>query len=126
VLAVDSPYIFERGFPAAGTAERAYAAADLRRAIEAYKFFYPVVATEAVMQKGLAAGAMVNEARHCYGHRAITAELVIPNDGAKGVILAQGGMFGGWSIYVKNGHPRATPRQRAFQQVRRQLASGFS
>ena len=29
---------------------RAYAAADLRRAIEAYKFFYGTVATEAVMQ----------------------------------------------------------------------------
>jgi hypothetical protein len=34
----DSPYEFERGFPAADTAEKAYAAADLRRAIEAYKF----------------------------------------------------------------------------------------
>ena len=57
----DSPYKFERGFPAAGTAENAYDAADLRRAIEAYKFFYGTVATEAVMQQGLAAGAKVNE-----------------------------------------------------------------
>jgi hypothetical protein len=39
--ATDSLYEFERGFPAAGTTERAYDAADLRRAIEAYKFFYP-------------------------------------------------------------------------------------
>ena len=59
--AADSRYKFERGFPAAGTAEKAYDAADLRRAIEAYKFFYGTVATEAVMQQGLAAGAKVNE-----------------------------------------------------------------
>jgi len=57
----DSPYKFERGFPAAGTAEKAYDAADLRRAIEAYKFFYPTIGTEAVMQQRLAAGAKVNE-----------------------------------------------------------------
>jgi arylsulfatase len=30
---------------------------------------------------------------------------VIPEGGAKGVIVAQGGMFGGWSIYVKDGCP---------------------
>ncbi len=32
---------FERGFPTAVTAEKAHDAADLRRAIEAYKFFFP-------------------------------------------------------------------------------------
>jgi len=36
---------------------------------------------------------------------AVTAQLVIPKGGAKGVIVAQGGMFGGWSIYVKDGCP---------------------
>lgn len=35
--AAEPPYRFERGFPAAGTAARAYDASDLRRAIEAYK-----------------------------------------------------------------------------------------
>ena len=54
-------YAFERGFPAAGTADKAYDASDFRRAIEAYKFFYPTVATEAVMQQIVAAGAKVNE-----------------------------------------------------------------
>jgi hypothetical protein len=39
--AADSAYKFERGFPADDTAEKAYDASDLRRAIEAYKFFYP-------------------------------------------------------------------------------------
>ncbi|MGZ8136933.1 MAG: arylsulfatase [Methylococcaceae bacterium] len=32
----------------------------------------------------------------------ITAELDIPKKGAKGVILAQGGRFGGWSLYLDN------------------------
>jgi len=59
--AAGSAYQFERGFPAAGTAAKAYDTADLRRAVEAHKFFYGTVATEAVMQQGLAAGARVNE-----------------------------------------------------------------
>jgi len=59
--AADSPYKFDRGFPATGTAEKAYEAADLRRAIEAYKFFYLTIASEAVMQQGQAAGVKVNE-----------------------------------------------------------------
>jgi arylsulfatase len=35
----------------------------------------------------------------------ITAEVDIPQGGANGVILAQGGRFGGWSLYVKDGKP---------------------
>jgi hypothetical protein len=35
----------------------------------------------------------------------ITAELDIPAGGANGVILSQGGRFGGWSLYMKNGKP---------------------
>jgi len=33
----------------------------------------------------------------------ITAEIEIPEDGANGVIIAQGGRFAGWSLYVKDG-----------------------
>jgi arylsulfatase len=33
----------------------------------------------------------------------VTAEVVVPDRGAEGVIIAQGGRFGGWSIYTKNG-----------------------
>jgi hypothetical protein len=40
--------------------------------------------------------------------KTITAELVIPEDGANGVILAQGGRFGGWSLYMKDGKPTYT------------------
>ena len=35
----------------------------------------------------------------------ITAEVEIPKGGANGVILAQGGRFGGWSLYLKDGKP---------------------
>ena len=35
----------------------------------------------------------------------ITADLVLPQGVANGTILAQGGRFGGWSLYVKDGVP---------------------
>jgi arylsulfatase A-like enzyme len=35
----------------------------------------------------------------------ITADVQIPDGGANGVILAQGGRFGGWSLYLKDGKP---------------------
>jgi arylsulfatase len=35
----------------------------------------------------------------------ITADVEIPAGGADGVILAQGGRFGGWSLYMKGGRP---------------------
>jgi arylsulfatase len=38
----------------------------------------------------------------------ITAELEIPAVGADGAILSQGGRFGGWSLYVKDGKPAYT------------------
>ena len=38
----------------------------------------------------------------------ITADVEIPTGGANGVILAQGGRFGGWSLYFKDGKPTYT------------------
>jgi arylsulfatase A-like enzyme len=38
----------------------------------------------------------------------ITAEVEIPKGGATGVVLAQAGRFGGWSLYLKNGKPTYT------------------
>jgi len=38
----------------------------------------------------------------------ITAELDIPAEGANGAILSQGGRFGGWSLYMKDGKPAYT------------------
>lgn len=37
---------------------------------------------------------------------AITAEVVVPASGAAGVIVAQGGLTGGWSLYTKAGKPK--------------------
>ena len=38
----------------------------------------------------------------------ITAQVQVPRDGVRGVILAQGGRFGGWSLYLKDGKPTFT------------------
>ena len=39
---------------------------------------------------------------------AISADVEIPQGGANGVILAQAGRFGGWSLYMKDGKPTYT------------------
>jgi arylsulfatase len=36
---------------------------------------------------------------------AVTAEVDVPESGAEGVIIAQGGSVGGWSLYAKDGKP---------------------
>jgi len=37
---------------------------------------------------------------------AVTAEVVVPESGAEGVIVAVGGNIGGWSLYAKGGKPK--------------------
>jgi arylsulfatase len=37
--------------------------------------------------------------------KTITAEVEVPDDGGNGAILVQGGRFGGWALYVKDGVP---------------------
>ena len=37
--------------------------------------------------------------------KTITADIEVPAGGANGTIIAQGGRFGGWSLYVKDGVP---------------------
>jgi arylsulfatase len=37
--------------------------------------------------------------------KTITAEIEVPQSGANGTIIVQGGRFGGWSLYVKDGAP---------------------
>lgn len=37
--------------------------------------------------------------------KTITAELEVPAGGGNGAILVQGGRFGGWALYVKDGRP---------------------
>jgi arylsulfatase len=36
---------------------------------------------------------------------AVTAQVVAPDAGAQGVIVSQGGSFGGWALYAKDGKP---------------------
>jgi arylsulfatase A-like enzyme len=36
----------------------------------------------------------------------VTATIVVPDGAAEGVIIAQGGEFGGWSLYLLDGKPR--------------------
>ncbi|HXV02184.1 MAG TPA: sulfatase-like hydrolase/transferase [Gaiellaceae bacterium] len=36
----------------------------------------------------------------------VTAEIEVPDGGAEGVIIAQGGSIGGWSLYLKDGKPK--------------------
>ena len=38
----------------------------------------------------------------------ISSDIEVPKGGAKGVILSQGGRFGGWSLYLKDGKPEFT------------------
>ncbi len=37
--------------------------------------------------------------------KVITAEIEVPANGGNGTVIAQGGRFGGWSLYVKDGVP---------------------
>jgi len=40
--------------------------------------------------------------------KTITAEVEVSDDGGNGIILAQGGRFGGWALFVKDGKPAYT------------------
>src|ERR1700761_7296428 len=56
-----SDYTFKGGYPTPETIQKAYDDADLSRAIEAYKFFYPTVSFEATWRGNLAGGAVANQ-----------------------------------------------------------------
>jgi arylsulfatase A-like enzyme len=50
----------------------------------------------------LSENAMINVKNKSHS---VTAELEVPEGGASGVIVAQGGAFAGWSLYVEDGRP---------------------
>jgi arylsulfatase A-like enzyme len=52
---------------------------------------------------GMKENAFINTKNSSY---AITADVEIPQVGASGVILAQGGIHSGWSFYVEEGKPK--------------------
>jgi arylsulfatase A-like enzyme len=51
---------------------------------------------------GMSENAFINIKNRSFS---IAASVDIPEGGANGVILAQGGRFGGWSLYLKDGKP---------------------
>jgi hypothetical protein len=57
----DNSYTFERGYPSADTAQKAYDDADLNRAIEAYRFFYPTVSGSALFKGNYKVGIVPNK-----------------------------------------------------------------
>ncbi len=58
----------------------------------------------------------------------ITAEILVPEGAAAGVIVAQGGRFGGWSLYLKGGVPTYCSnwigRERTYVRAERPLTPG--
>jgi arylsulfatase len=54
---------------------------------------------------GMTENVFLNLKNHSH---VITAEVEVPKIGAKGVLLTQGGRFGGWSLYLNNGKPTYT------------------
>jgi arylsulfatase A-like enzyme len=58
----------------------------------------------------------------------VTAEVVVPEEGAEGVIIAQGGAFAGWSLYAKEGKPKYCYNlfglQRAYVEGKSAIPSG--
>lgn len=54
---------------------------------------------------GLLENAFINIKNRSFS---ITADVESPASAASGVILAQGGRFGGWSLWLQNGRPRFT------------------
>jgi arylsulfatase A-like enzyme len=51
---------------------------------------------------GMLEGAFINVKNRS---KTITAEIDVPAGGSNGTVVAQGGRFGGWSLYVKKGVP---------------------
>jgi arylsulfatase A-like enzyme len=54
---------------------------------------------------GISENAFINVKNRSH---TVTAEVEIPKNGANGVLLAQAGRFGGWSLYLKGGKPTYT------------------
>ena len=76
---------------------------------------------------GMMEGVFVNVKNRS---KTITAELDVPQVAANGTIIAQGGRFGGWSLYVKDGVPAYSYNFLGMQQTSivasKPLASGKS
>ena len=54
---------------------------------------------------GMMESAFINIKNRSYS---ITADVQVPKKNANGVIICQGGRFGGWTLFLKNGRPTFT------------------
>lgn len=54
---------------------------------------------------GMTENVFINMKNRSYS---ITADIEVPVDGANGVLIAQAGRFGGWSLYLKDNQPMFT------------------
>lgn len=61
-------YEFAGGYPTPETVRRAYDEADLNRAVQAYRFFYPSVSIMATWKGNLRAGSRQQSVRVAGGH----------------------------------------------------------
>jgi hypothetical protein len=57
----DNGYSFERGYPTADTAKQATDDSDFSRAVQAYRFWYPTVSTEGIMNGNRSVGILDNQ-----------------------------------------------------------------
>jgi arylsulfatase A-like enzyme len=55
--------------------------------------------------RGMSENVFINTKNRSH---AITAEVQVPQEGGSGVLIAQAGRFGGWSLYLKDGKPTYT------------------
>ena len=53
--------------------------------------------------KGIPENGFINVKNRSF---VVTADIEVPGAGAEGVVIAQGGEMGGWSLYAKDGAPR--------------------
>ncbi len=76
---------------------------------------------------GMMEGVFVNVKNRS---KTITAEIDVPASGGNGTVVAQGGRFGGWSLYVKDGVPAYDYNYLGMQQTSivssKKLAAGKS
>jgi arylsulfatase A-like enzyme len=70
---------------------------------------------------GMSENAFINVKNQSY---TITADIVVPQGVADGVLLAQGGRFGGWALYVKDGKLTYTYNWTRPQALHRRLGQG--
>ncbi len=80
-------YEFANGYPTKATIQKAYDDADLARAIQAYKFFYPTVSGEAILEGNLNVNIVPNEVFGTLDTKPIQIGFTLNSDTPYGPVL---------------------------------------